>query len=63
MRFHLIRRTYCKLGVVALSGCLLLAGGGCPVDTDSVLTATVEAALTAMVSSFVDTLGTYLAGN
>jgi len=62
VKSHLMRRTFWRLAVVVLSGGLLLNCGGCPVDTDSVVTATVEASLTAVVSSLVDALSAYLAG-
>jgi len=42
---------------------LLLSLGGCPIDGDEVLTATVEAALNAATTSLVDALSAYLAGN
>lgn len=41
----------------------LLACGGCPIDGDLVVTETLQAALNAATTSFVDALGQFLAGN
>jgi len=51
-----------RAGTLLFGGVLLLSTGGCPVDNDAVLTETVQAALTAAVNSFVESLSTYLAG-
>ncbi|MCC6358139.1 MAG: hypothetical protein IT450_05310 [Phycisphaerales bacterium] len=48
--------------VVVLAGALL-GTGGCPIDSDEVVTESVRAALEAIVSSFVESLGDYLATN
>lgn len=50
------------LWVGALAG-LLLGTTGCPIDSDEVVTESVRAALEALVGSFVESLGDYLATN
>ena len=51
------------MGALLLGAALLLSMGGCPVNSDDVISATVEAALNAATASFVDNLSAYLAGN
>ena len=63
MKPQIVRRTVGRLGALVLGGALLLSLGGCPIDGDEVLTATVEAALNAATTSLVDALSAYLAGN
>lgn len=63
MRPRIARRTLGGLAGFVLGAALLLSMGGCPISGDDVLTATVEAALNAATTSFVDALSTYLAGN
>lgn len=53
------RRAACLL----LSAAALFGSGGCPIDADAVVTATIDGALTAAVDSFIETLAQYLAGN
>ena len=48
---------------VVLCGALLLLMGGCPIDTDDVITDAALAALESAANSFIETLSTYLAGN
>lgn len=60
MRPWIVRRA---LGALVVGGALLMLLGGCPIDGEDVLTATVEAALNAATTSFVDALSAYLAGN
>jgi hypothetical protein len=45
-----------------LAGALLVAMGGCPVDSDELVADVVRAALESATNSFVETLSTYLAG-
>ena len=63
MKPQIVRRAAGRLGALVLGGALLLSLGGCPIDGDEVLTATVEAALNAATTSLVDALSAYLAGN
>jgi hypothetical protein len=57
------RRSMWRLAALLLGTTpLLLAANGCPVDGKTVLTDSVNAALTAVVQSLVDALSTYLAG-
>lgn len=50
------------LWLCGLAGAILVMGG-CPIDSDEVVTESVRAALNAIVSSFVESLGDYLATN
>ena len=50
------------MGVLLLSAVLLSSLPGCAVDTDALITDTVQAALTSVVNSAVDSLSAYLAG-
>jgi hypothetical protein len=63
VRPQIVRRTLARVGTLVLGGALLLSMGGCPINGDDVLTATVGAALNAASTSFVDALSAYLAGN
>jgi hypothetical protein len=58
-----IRRSITNVGTFLVGALLLLQIGGCPVDRDAVFTEGVRAGLDAAVSSFVDALAAYLAGN
>jgi methyl coenzyme M reductase subunit C len=55
------QRALTTLGTLALACAALFALGGCPVDKNDVITATVQAALDAASKSFVDSLSAYLA--
>jgi hypothetical protein len=57
------RRSSWWLGTLVLAGILLMSIGGCPIDSDLVVTETTRAALQAAVDSLVDSLSQYLAGN
>lgn len=57
-----ITRRAMRLGLLALLGTMLVTTGGCPIDTDTVITETVGAALNAIVTSLVDSLSQHLAG-
>jgi len=46
---------------VGLTCTALLSVGGCPIDSNDVITATVQAALDAASQSLVDALSAYLA--
>ena len=48
---------------LVLAGVLLMSIGGCPIDSDVVVTETTRAALQAAVDSLVESLSQYLAGN
>ena len=63
VRPQIVGWTLGRLGALVLGGALLLSMGGCPINGDDVLTATVGAALNAASTSFVDALSAYLAGN
>ncbi len=58
-----MKRTLGCLGALVLGGALLLSLGGCPINGDDVLTATLQAALDAATQSLVDSVSKYLAGN
>ncbi len=46
-----------------MGGALLLTQTGCPIDTDALLTDTIQAALQSITDSFVATLAQQLAGS
>jgi hypothetical protein len=48
---------------LTLAAAAFAVTGGCPIDSNTVVTETVQAALTAVVTSLVDSLSQYLAGN
>lgn len=48
---------------VILCGVLVLLMGGCPVDTDELITDVTRAALESATNSFVEAFSTFLAGN
>ena len=62
MKLELARRSLCSLKTLLLAVVLLLPMGGCPVDTDELVTDVTRAALESITTSLVDTLSTYLAG-
>ena len=62
MRFRKLRQAVQRAGAVVLGAALLISTGGCVIDTNAVVTETVRAGLEAAVSSLVDSLSAYLAG-
>lgn len=48
-------------GILLAGGLCCLAMGGCPIDQNTILTQTLQAALEATVKSFVDAFSAYLA--
>ncbi len=63
MRSHPAKWSWRSLATLITTAAVLMSMGACPIDNNTVITETVRAALNSMVSTFIDTLGQYLAGN
>ncbi len=62
VKYMIPKRCSSSLAALVVAAASLLCLGGCPVDSDLVITETTRAALQAALDSAVDALAQYLAG-